>query len=67
MTAEKLHRLRCDAKRDGRDGPPCNTPSETSSGWISLPDFRDYLKNREGWHRRGSRDICPDCWADGYR
>jgi hypothetical protein len=66
VTAEKLHRLRCDAKRDGRNNPPCGTPSETSGGFIFLPDFRAHLKT-QGWHRSGSKDICPDCWTDGYR
>lgn len=66
MTAEKIYRLRCDARRNGLNEPPCGTTSETSGGFAPLATHRDYLKSI-GWHRTSTGDICPDCWDDGYR
>lgn len=66
MTAEKVHRLRCDARPNGRTAPPCGTASEQSGGFMTLADFRAYLHTQD-WHRSGTKDICPSCWVDGYR
>lgn len=59
MTMQKAFWLQC-------DGPDCESqwPADLGSreSWFVRGDAKD-----RGWHRVGSRDICPICWAEGIR
>jgi hypothetical protein len=57
----------CDAPLDGADAPPCMLNPDTPYGITSVRTMRRYLRS-QGWHTlKGGRDICPECWREGFR
>lgn len=62
MTAARYIVIRCDGPDKGPDAcdAEVGTPFEARTA-------NEVRKHNKSWHRTKWGDICPACWAKGYR